>query len=118
MTAPRCPRCGRPYARRGPRVGPLDHLLSRLYVYPFRCQVGSHRLRVLRWGVRYERHGEERREHDRAAIRLAVSITHHRTHGRRELVEISLGGATVVTELALAVGTLVQLEMATPLGSE
>jgi len=40
---PHCPRCGQDIVQRVRRRGLLDHLLSIVYIYPFRCQVCFHR---------------------------------------------------------------------------
>ena len=41
--SPRCPFCGHPGAHRSHRTGPREHLLSLLYLYPFRCGQCSQR---------------------------------------------------------------------------
>jgi hypothetical protein len=50
-----CPRCGADMIHRARRVGLVESLLSRIYIYPFRCGRCFSRFRLMQWGRRYVR---------------------------------------------------------------
>ncbi len=50
-----CPKCHSESVRRTGRKGLLERLLSRAYIYPFRCQDCGRRFKAFRWRTRYTR---------------------------------------------------------------
>jgi hypothetical protein len=73
MADPRCPNCSREYVARVARVGFTEkHLLSFFYIYPFKRQLCGYRFSALRWGVRYLRMEEDRREYERLRVVFPV----------------------------------------------
>jgi transposase-like protein len=54
MAQPVCPQCSSDYVERVSRIG-LERLITRFYIYPFRCQPCGHRFRLFQWGVTYTR---------------------------------------------------------------
>src|SRR2546428_650569 len=94
-----CPRCARAVVRRCPRVGVVERLLSLVYVYPYRCQLCTHRFRSLQWGVRYSRLTPERREFDRASVAVPVDVAFRDAVTRGMLTTISQSGGSLTSDL-------------------
>ena len=106
----RCPRCGKPAARRSRRVGAWDHLLSVLHLYPFRCQLCTARFRAFQ-AQHSSRHGEDRRQHDRLLVRVPVSVSAGDVVAAGETLALSLDGCSIQTETPFAPGTTVSLRL-------
>ena len=113
MNAPSCPRCSRRNVRRTSRLGVGERLLSAFYVYPFRCQVCSHRFRVVQWGVRYARLTDVR-EFDRIPVRLVAAVDDGRTHFQGETINLSVDGCAVETDAAFLPDTSVHVQLHLP----
>lgn len=107
----RCPKCSQPRVRRCPREGVLEHLLSAVYVYPFRCQLCTRRFRALQWGKRYRRQLADRREFERVAIHAPLVVVAGGDRIEGEVTDLSLQGCTVRTRLRLREGATVRLEL-------
>lgn len=58
-----CPECGGTLARRAHRHGLAGLLVSVMYIYPFRCQLCTHRFLTLQWGIRYHRIAQDSGDH-------------------------------------------------------
>ncbi len=111
MRALRCPSCGQSRVRRCHREGLLEHALSGVYIYPFRCQLCARRFRARQWGARYAKQPVDRREYERVAVRAPLAVVSHRGSSEGELTELSLQGCTARTAAPLAQGATVQLEL-------
>jgi len=109
MASLKCPRCGRDFVRRIARAGWLEVILSVFYVYPFKCQLCGHRFRSLRWGVRYTRVREDRRQYQRMERKLPITFSGEGLAGDGTLLNISMGGCSLVTGTVLATGKVVRL---------
>lgn len=68
-----CPKCDGTLARRSHRDGLAEQLISLMYVYPFRCQLCSHRFFALQWGIRYHRVPVDHREYHPRLTRVPVA---------------------------------------------
>lgn len=106
---PRCPQCGKDFVRRSHRQGAFEHLLSAVYVYPFRCQLCTYRFRAFEWGAQYKRHLIDQREYERIPVRLTVNVSGDRGKGQGTLTDLSMGGCTLQTEVTFVPGELLQL---------
>ncbi|TMQ20724.1 MAG: PilZ domain-containing protein [Candidatus Rokuibacteriota bacterium] len=106
----RCPRCGQEAARRSPRAGVWEHVVSVLYLYPFRCQLCSTRFRSFQ-RRRYTRRSQDRREYDRLAVRVPVTIVSGAERAEGETADLSLTGCSVRTAATFAAGSTVQLRL-------
>ena len=106
----RCPRCGKPAARRSRRVGAWDHLLSVLHFYPFRCHLCTARFRAFQ-PQHHSEHGADRREHDRLLVRVPVRVTAGTVLAAGETLALSLDGCAIQTETPFAPGTTVSLRL-------
>lgn len=114
MSLLRCPHCHRRTVRRAPRVGRAERFLRHLGVHPFRCQLCGRRFRALRWSAHSSRNRADRREYDRAALTLPVSVSFHRTRASGSLTALSLGGAEIAGAFVAPEGALVQIEIEVP----
>ena len=106
-----CPNCSREYVMRVPRQGFYERLLSIFYVYPFRCQLCSHRFRFFQWGVRYLRVKEDRREYQRLPINFPVSFAAEDIEGAGAVSEVSMKGCTFQANAQPSVGSIVRMSL-------
>jgi len=107
----RCPRCGKQAARRSRRAGVVDHVLSVLHLYPFRCQLCTTRFRAFQ-GRHHSHHGNDRREYDRLLVKIPVTLSGGGVQGEGETIDLSLAGCSLHTEAVFAVDSTVQLRLA------
>lgn len=108
---PHCPRCGADIVQRIRRKGMLEYLLSIAYVYPFRCQVCSHRFRTFQWGVRYVKQAFKKRKHDRIVTRFQITFSGNGMHGSGVVTLVSRGGCVMETDTKLSSGQVLQLQL-------
>ncbi len=111
-----CRKCGRA-ANRLHRGGVCEHLLSLVYIYPYRCASCWRRFRGLRWGTRYVRTQAYRRSHRRFQTHLPVVFLCGQTHGEGIVTNIAMGGCRLKTDLKLTQDTPLELKLQVP-GSE
>ncbi len=95
MRHPLCPTCHKRYVYRSRRRGLIEHVASLLYVYPFRCQVCTHRFLAFLRGVRFDEHQIERRDYIRIPLRYTATFLGEMT-GRT--VNLSVQGCALDTE--------------------
>ena len=93
------------------RQGMLDHLLSIVYIYPFRCQVCFHRFRTFQWGVRYVKQAREKRQQDRIVTRFRITFAGNGIDGSGMVTLVSLGGCAIETDAKLSSGQILQLQL-------
>lgn len=109
----RCPQCGNPYLQRVRRIGFVERALSLAYIYPFRCQVCTHRFLHLQWGVRYVKSQADVREYVRLPIQLPVGLW--RETGEEEqrgvVTDLSMVACTVEARMSMEVGDVLRLRM-------
>ncbi len=107
----RCPKCGRHIVQRAHRIGVVEHVLSAVYVYPFRCQLCGRRFRALQWRKRYVVQSAERRDYERVGLRAPVTVVSSRDTVQGEVTELSMEGCTVTMTAPLSEGATVQAEL-------
>ncbi|MGH7473925.1 MAG: PilZ domain-containing protein [Candidatus Methylomirabilales bacterium] len=108
---PHCPRCRQDIVQRIRRQGLLEYLLSIAYIYPFRCQVCSHRFRTFQWGVRYVKQALEKRQQDRLVTRFQITFSGNGIDGSGMVTLVSLGGCAIETDTKLSSGQILQLQL-------
>src|SRR5713101_2554020 len=106
----RCPRCGQQAVRRSPRTGVWEHVVSVLYLYPFRCQLCATRFRALQLR-RYTRHTQNRREYDRLLVRVPATLASGTEQAQGETIDVSLNGCSVRTAGTFAPNARVRLHL-------
>ena len=114
MNLPKCPVCHEDYVRRVRRESLVERLLSKLYIYPFRCQLCGERFRARQPGVRYIKIDEDKREYERIPVIYDATLSVEREHSEGVVKDISLGGCTVDTRTPLSPGTILQLGLQPP----
>ena len=97
MRALHCPSCETSFVRLTSPEGSIEHILSRINVYPFRCQLCTNRFRVFHAGA----HGTQAFDR-RQYIRLPASIEaqvldHKQLPVTNRITEISMDGCTLQT---------------------
>jgi hypothetical protein len=106
----RCPLCESSYVRRAHRKGLLEQLLSVVYVYPFRCQLCTHRFLTLQWGIRYSKQ-EDLRQYERIGVRFPVEFGGPQTTGKGFVTDISVADCAIETPLPLKAGDVLKLAL-------
>ncbi len=114
MNLPKCPLCNEDYTRRVRREGLVEHLISKFYIYPFRCQLCGERFRARQRGVRYVRVDEDRREYERVAVAYDATLAAEREQYQGVVTNISLGGCAAYTDAPLFPGAILQLGLKPP----
>ncbi|MEK7237816.1 MAG: PilZ domain-containing protein [Nitrospirota bacterium] len=104
-----CPICGAPFVRVTYREGRVERLLSRVNVFPFRCQLCTNRFRALSSGARHNTQAFDRRQYARltASIEAQVLDRNQPTVTTR-ITDISMDGCTLQTT-GLSKGAFVEL---------
>ncbi len=106
-----CRRCGKGSANRLHRGGVFGHLLSLVYIYPYRCRACWRRFRAFRWGTRYVRKQANRRSHRRLQTHLPVVFSSGETHGEGIVTDIAMGGCRLKTRVRLTEDTPLELKL-------
>jgi hypothetical protein len=99
--------------RRAPLEGAIERLVSVAYLYPFRCQLCTHRFMALQWGIRHAEEGEDKREYERIETKYPVSFSGEQIQGEGMATDISLAGCRLDTEAQLLPGMAVLLQLKT-----
>jgi len=98
MRALHCPSCETSFVRVTYPEGRIERLLSRINVYPFRCQLCTNRFRVFHAGARHSTQAFDRRQYTRLQASIEVQVLDHKqlpvTH---RIIEISMDGCTLQT---------------------
>lgn len=112
LTWPRCPNCGKDFVRRTHLKGAVDHLLSLAYLYPFRCQVCTHRFRALRFGMQHSTQVPDRRQYQRIVAGFPAFLEGQQRR-EEQVADVSMGGCTLKAETPLSEGMFLQLLLQT-----
>lgn len=107
----KCPRCERGVVRRSHRHGLLEHLYSLFSIFPFRCQLCTHRFLARPDRQRPSRH----REYDRVPVRFPVSFyssyVGEKIRGEGTLVSLSIRGCSLTTAELVRKGAFLRLQV-------
>lgn len=109
-----CGKCGKGRANRLHRGGLFDHLLSLVYIYPYRCRACWRRFRALQWGTRYVRKQVNRRSHRRLPTHFPVLFSSGETQGQGIVTDIAMGGCRLKTDVRLREDTPLELKLQVP----
>ena len=111
-----CRRCGKGSANRLHRGAVFGHLLSLVYIYPYRCRGCWRRFRAFQWGTRYVKKQANRRSHRRLQTHLPVLFSSGDTHGEGIVTDIAMGGCRLKTGFKLTADTPLELKLQVPEG--
>ena len=109
---PRCPRCGKDFVRRTYLEGVVDHFVSLASLYPFRCQVCTHRFRAFRFGLGKLAQVPDRRQYERITTGFPVFLE-GQSNRQETAVDLSMGGCTLKVQTPFSEGTFMQLLLQT-----
>jgi hypothetical protein len=115
MKRSNCPKCSAEFVRRVSRRGAFERLLSSVYIYPFRCQLCGYRFKLFQWGEVYRKAYYDHREFERLPVSFDASLWKESgEHGHGTLRDLSIGGCGLATEVAVAPGNILRLELHIP----
>ena len=109
MEHPVCPRCDKDFTRRSGRQSAWERLLSTLDVYPFRCQLCTHRFFCFQRGAQYMRYQPDQREYLRVPTAIPVSFLSERAKGQGMIVNVSMRGCSMESPDRLQPGDILCL---------
>lgn len=101
MSFPHCPQCNKHLVLRVHREGVVERLLSLCYLYPFRCQLCSHRFLALQWGRRFVKEYVGGREFERIPVRFPATFSNEHGQGAGTVVDLSVQGCLLETDASL-----------------
>lgn len=109
-----CPKCGKDFVRRTLRKGAPEHVLSAVYVYPFRCQLCAHRFLRMEPGRRYNESTIDKRQYERVGVTFPVTFVGDKARGAGTVSRLSLGGCEVESPVTLMEGMIFNLRLQPP----
>ena len=96
MREPHCPICGNSFVRLTYQEGRIERLLSRVHVYPFRCQLCTNRFRAFYAGARHKTQTFDRRQYTRLATSIEAQILDYKQPVMtNRITDISMDGCTL-----------------------
>lgn len=106
-----CPNCGRTFARRSHRKGLREYLCSFLLIYPYRCQLCTHRfLATPKVAAR-----KPRREFDRPHVHFPASFQSayldQTIIGEGTIATLSIQGCSLISQQPLSTGSLLRIQI-------
>ncbi len=115
METIQCTRCATDYVRQSRRSGTIDRVLSMLRMFPFRCQLCTHRFWVIRLGQDFDATpNDEKREYQRFAVDIPATFRGEQNSGKGRITTLAIRGACLETESRLEHGTRVSLTLSLP----
>ena len=73
-----CPICGTPFVRATNQEGRVERLLSRVNLFPFRCQLCTNRFRAFYSGARHNTQAFDRRQYTRLRASIEAQVFDHK----------------------------------------
>jgi PilZ domain len=111
MAALTCPECGREAVLRYQCLSPLERLLQFVHIYPFRCQLCSHRFLTFSLGRSYPTDVIDRREHVRIPVNMELAFSAGRIRGQGQVLNLSVGGCMIETRASVHRDDIYHLEL-------
>jgi c-di-GMP-binding flagellar brake protein YcgR len=91
-----CPICGASFIRVTYQEGRVERLLSRVNVFPFRCQLCTNRFRAFYSGARHNTQAFDRRQYTRLMASIEAQIFDHKQLPlTNQITDISMDGCTL-----------------------
>lgn len=98
MRALHCPNCGTSFVRVAHQEGRVENLLSRVNVFPFRCQLCTNRFRAFYSGVRNNSQAFDRRQYTRLPASIEAQVLDYKQQPViNRITDISMDGCTLQT---------------------
>jgi hypothetical protein len=93
-----CPICGTPFVRATYQEGRVERLLSRVNLFPFRCQLCTNRFRAFYSGARHNTQAFDRRQYIRLPASIEAQVLDHKQLPMtNRITDISMDGCTLQT---------------------
>ena len=93
-----CPNCGAPFVRVTYQEGMVERLLSRVNVFPFRCQLCTNRFRAFYSGARHNTQAFDRRQYTRLMASIEAQVLDYKQLPvTNRITDISMDGCTLQT---------------------
>jgi PilZ domain len=104
-----CSVCGSAFVRATYREGRVERLLSRVNVFPFRCQLCTNRFRAFYSGARHNTQAFDRRQYTRLTASIeALVLDRNQPAVTNRITDISMDGCTLQTT-GFPKGTFIEL---------
>lgn len=94
-----------------PPRGPLDRLLSRVYVHPYGCKICRHRFYVMRWGLRHADIPVDNNQHRMRPVRIHATVLDERSHFEGDVTDLSTGGCMMELPASPLEGTVLAIHL-------
>ena len=111
-----CPRCKKNLVQQSPRQGMIEALLGLFCVYPFRCQLCTHRFHAFQWWWDRFVSYYGRREYVRIPVRFQLTFSGKQVSGEGTVVNLSRRGCTIEALTPIPHGDLLRLRIHKPDG--
>ena len=93
-----CPNCGNSFVRVIYQEGRVERLLSRVNVFPFRCQLCTNRFRAYSSGARHNTQAFDRRQYTRLTTSIEAQVFDYKQPVvTNRITDISMDGCTLQT---------------------
>ncbi|MBI3808802.1 MAG: PilZ domain-containing protein [Nitrospirae bacterium] len=93
-----CPICGTPFVRVTYQKGKVERLLSRVNMFPFRCQLCTNRFRAFHSGARHNTQAFDRRQYARLRASIEARVFDHKQLPlTNQITDISMDGCALQT---------------------
>jgi c-di-GMP-binding flagellar brake protein YcgR len=93
-----CPNCGVPFVRVTYQENRVERLLSRVNVFPFRCQLCTKRFRAFYSGARHNTQAFDRRQYTRLMASIEAQVLDRKQLPlTNQITDISMNGCTLQT---------------------
>ena len=106
-----CPNCERRFARRSHRKGIWEFLCSFLLIYPYRCQLCTHRFLATPGRAAHKPHREFERLHARFPVSFRSAYLDQTITGEGTVSTLSIRGCSLTTQQPLGKGNLLRLQI-------
>lgn len=98
MSGLHCPICGTPFVRVTYQEGRVERLLSRVNLFPFRCQLCTNRFRAFYSGARHNTQAFDRRQYIRLRASIEAQVFDHKQLPlTNQITDISMDGCALQT---------------------
>ena len=106
-----CPRCRKNLVQQSPRQGWIEALSSIFCIYPFRCQLCTHRFHAFQWWWDRFVSYYGRREYVRIPVRFQLTFSGKQVSGEGTVVNLSRLGCTIESLTPIPQGELLRLRI-------
>jgi len=107
----RCEQCGADFVQRIRPDGVLERLACLLFIYPFRCQLCTHRFRAFLPSAAVLGQKVDRCQYVRFSARFPVTFAGETARGQGTATDISMGGCALESDATLMPSMVLKLKL-------